>query len=226
MKTEIHIMLVEDNPSYRGVIDMTITDAPDMQLISIFGTAEAALQALVDSSEKPDIILLDIRLPGMSGIQSIPQIKKASPETHIIMLTQSKNEKDVVKAIQSGATGYLLKSSSIEEITQGIRTVAGGGSSLNIDVARYIVEALHTESTTDQIEIQLSGRESEILILLSEGLVKKQIADQLGIGIHTVGDHVKNIYQKLQVPNAPAAISKAYRSGILSTKENDEEQCD
>ena len=159
--------------------------------------------------------MLDINLPGICGIDAIPQIKMLSPEAKIIMLTQSDNEADVVKSIQSGATGYLLKSASIEEITQGVRTVADGGSSLDVAVAKYIVDALHTRPADAEVTIQLSNRESEILTLLSEGLVKKQIAEQLGIGMHTVGDHVKQIYRKLNVPNAPAAVSKAYRSGLF-----------
>lgn len=213
-------MLVEDNPGYREVIELTLADTSDMQLEALFGTAEAALQALQDTPQKSQIILLDINLPGISGIDAIPQIRQLSPDTQIIMLTQSNNEADVVKAIQTGATGYLLKSASIEEITQGIRTVAEGGSSLDASVAKYIVDALHTPSSTAVATINLSNRESEILTLLSEGFVKKQIADQLGIGIHTVGDHVKKIYRKLNVPNAPSAVSKGFRSGILKPEDH------
>lgn len=220
MKTPIHIILVEDNPGYREVIELTLADASDMQLDALFGTAEAALQALQDTPEKPDMVLLDINLPGISGIEAIPQIKKLSPETQIIMLTQSDNEADVVTAIQSGATGYLLKSASIEEIIQGIRSVADGGSSLDAGVAKYIIDALHEQPSTAQVTINLSDRESEILTLLSEGFSKKQIADQLVISIHTVGDHVKQIYRKLNVPNAPAAVSKAFRSGILRSEDD------
>jgi len=215
MTDPIHIMLVEDNPGYREVIELTLADAADLQLDAVCGTAEAALQVLQDAPGKLQIILLDINLPGMSGIAAITQIKQLSPETRIIMLTQSDYEADVVKAIQTGATGYLLKSASIEEIIQGIRTVANGGSSLDASVAKYIVDALYAPSSTAKVSIKLSSRELETLTLLSEGLSKKQIADQLGIGIHTVGDHVKQIYRKLNVPNAPAAVSKGFRSGIL-----------
>lgn len=220
MKTPIHVMLVEDNPGYREVIELTLADTSDLHLNTVCGTAEAALQALQDTPEKPQIILLDINLPGVSGIDAVPQIKKLRPDIQIIMLTQSGSEADVVKAIQTGATGYLLKSASIEEITQGIRTVADGGSSLDASVAKYIVDALHTQQSSGKATINLSNREAEILTLLSEGFVKKQIADRLGIGIHTVGDHVKQIYRKLNVPNAPAAVSKAYRNGILNSKED------
>jgi len=217
MKKQIHIILVEDNPGYREVIEFTLADAPGMQLDAVFGTAEAALQHLQDSSREPDVTLLDINLPGISGIEAIPQIKERSPATQIIMITQSDSEADVVEAIQTGASGYLLKSATIEDITQGIRTVAEGGASLDASVAKFIVKAMHVRHPKPEMNITLTGRESEVLVLLSEGMLKKQIADQLGIGMHTVADHVKEIDRKLNVQNAPAAITKAFRSGLLAT---------
>ena len=214
MKQPIHIILIEDNPSYREVIGFTLADEPDLELIASYGAAEAALTALENESNHPDLILLDIHLPGMSGVECIPLLRERCPNTRIIMLTQSNNEADVVQAIQLGAEGYLLKSSSIEEIIRGIQSVNAGEAFLDHGVAKFIVKAMHSRQA-NQIQIKLSAREKEILILLGEGFLKKQIADQLGIGFHTVGDHVKSIYHKLNVPNAPAAISKAYRSGIL-----------
>ncbi len=209
-------MLVEDHPDYREVIELSLLDEPDMQMISKFGAAEVALRSLEDRSTltKPDVILLDINLPGMSGIKAIPWIKKYSPTTKVIMLTQSDMEADVVQAIQSGAAGYLLKSASIEEITQGIRTVMANGASLDASVARYLVLAMREQPTVEN-EVALTNREMEILSMLAEGLVKKQIADQLSIGIHTVAEHVKRIYTKLEVQNAPSAIHKAHHLGIF-----------
>jgi DNA-binding NarL/FixJ family response regulator len=216
MTKKIQIMLVEDHPDYREVIELSLLDEPDMQMISKFGAAEVALRSLEDRSTltKPDVILLDINLPGMSGIKAIPWIKKYSPTTKVIMLTQSDMEADVVQAIQSGAAGYLLKSASIEEITQGIRTVMANGASLDASVARYLVLAMREQPTMEN-EVALTNREMEILSMLAEGLVKKQIADQLSIGIHTVAEHVKRIYTKLEVQNAPSAIHKAHHLGIF-----------
>lgn len=216
MTKKIQIMLVEDHPDYREVIELSLLDEPDMQMISKFGAAEVALRSLEDRSTltKPDVILLDINLPGMSGIKAIPWIKKYSPTTKVIMLTQSDMEADVVQAIQSGAAGYLLKSASIEEITQGIRTVMANGASLDASVARYLVLAMREQPTVEN-EVALTNREMEILSMLAEGLVKKQVADQLSIGIHTVAEHVKRIYTKLEVQNAPSAIHKAHHLGIF-----------
>ena len=209
-------MLVEDHPDYREVIELSLLGEPDMQMISKFGAAEVALRSLEDRSTltKPDVILLDINLPGMSGIKALPWIKKYSPTTKVIMLTQSDMEADVVQAIQSGAAGYLLKSASIEEITQGIRTVMANGASLDASVARYLVLAMREQPTVEN-EVALTNREMEILSMLAEGLVKKQVADQLSIGIHTVAEHVKRIYTKLEVQNAPSAIHKAHHLGIF-----------
>ncbi len=211
----IRIMVVEDNVDYRTVIALAIDDATDMKLIGLFGTTEIALRTLETTreSEKPDILLLDLRLPGMSGLDALPLIHAASPATRIIILSQSDAPNDIVRAISSGVSGYLLKSARLKEITEAIRTVSQGGGSLDKNVAKFILEKM---TTKEFFHIDaLTERENEILLMLSEGLVKKEIATQLGIGYSTVDTHVSHIYKKLGVSNAPAAVSKAYQSGIL-----------
>ena len=211
----IRIMVVEDNVDYRTVIALAIDDATDMKLIGLFGTTEIALRTLETTreSEKPDILLLDLRLPGMSGLDALPLIHAASPATRIIILSQSDAPNDIVRAISSGVSGYLLKSARLKEITEAIRTVSQGGGSLDKNVAKFILEKM---TTKELFHIDaLTERENEILLMLSEGLVKKEIATQLGIGYSTVDTHVSHIYKKLGVSNAPAAVSKAYQSGIL-----------
>ena len=211
----IRIMVVEDNVDYRTVIALAIDDATDMKLIGLFGTTEIALRTLeaTRESEKPDILLLDLRLPGMSGLDALPLIHAASPATRIIILSQSDAPNDIVRAISSGVSGYLLKSARLKEITEAIRTVSQGGGSLDKNVAKFILEKM---TTKELFHIDaLTERENEILLMLSEGLVKKEIATQLGIGYSTVDTHVSHIYKKLGVSNAPAAVSKAYQSGIL-----------
>ena len=211
----IRIMVIEDNVDYRTVIALAIDDATDMKLIGLFGTTEIALRTLETTreSEKPDILLLDLRLPGMSGLDALPLIHAASPATRIIILSQSDAPNDIVRAISSGVSGYLLKSARLKEITDSIRTVSQGGGSLDKNVAKFILEKM---TTKELFHIDaLTERENEILLMLSEGLVKKEIATQLGIGYSTVDTHVSHIYKKLGVSNAPAAVSKAYQSGIL-----------
>lgn len=208
---------MEDNPQYREIIEIALLEEPNIELVAQFGAVEVALHSLREESfsENVDIMLLDVRLPGMSGVDAIAQIKEVAPRLKIIMLTQSDMEADVIRAIQSGAEGYLLKSVSIKEITQGIQTVVEGGAPLEPSIAKFVMQAMRGERPKAKLDIQLTPREKDILELLSNGLAKKQIAGELNISAHTVGEYVKNIYTKLKVQNAPAAVAKAYKSGLF-----------
>ena len=210
-------MLVEDHPEYREVIDLALRDRSDMQLISQVGSAERALQILQNQLDDnvPDLILLDLNLPGASGLDALPMLRSCCPNISVIILTQSDDESNVMRAIQLGATGYLLKSSTVNQIVEAIRTVAEGGALLGSGVAKQILQTLQKRIPHDELQDALSQRELEILKLLGEGHLKKEIASQLGISITTVATYIRRIYEKLDVQNAPAAISKAYRAGIL-----------
>ncbi len=215
----IRVMLVEDNPEYREVIRLALEDELDIDLTYQFGTSEIALRTLQDPScqEVPDIILLDLRLPGMGGLDSIPHFRASVRDAKLIILTQSDREQDVLRAIFLGASGYLLKTATVNQITEGIRSVSAGGASLDAGVAKFILKSLQTRLPDEGKELLLSKRELEILTLLAEGLVKKQIAVQLDISYTTVDTHVGHIYKKLNVSNAPAAVSKAHRLRIFPT---------
>ena len=216
-------MLVEDHPEYREVIAIAVGKEPDLELTGFFGAAEVALRSLQDLTTRiePEIVLLDINLPGMSGLEAIPFFRTAIPDSKIIILSQSDKEADVLRAITKGAAGYLLKSSTVRQIKEGIRSVIEGDAPLDAGVAKYIMQALKAKPLLDQPERALSPRELEILSMLGDGLVKKEIADQLDITYGTVATHVRNIYEKLSVINAPAAITKAYRSGILPVDDSE-----
>ncbi|MBI9020771.1 MAG: response regulator transcription factor [Verrucomicrobia bacterium] len=219
MKEPIQIMLVEDHPAYREVIEMALKKEKDLTLASQFGTAEMALRTAQDhKAQKPHIILLDLNLPGMSGLDAIPWFKKYTPDSRIIILTQSGMEADVLQAIRSGAAGYLLKSSTVAQIKEGIRSVMDGGHPIDAGIARFILTSLKKPLPKNEQLTPLSNREIEILTLLADGLARKEIADRLDIGTSTVVTHLGHIYDKLNVPNAPSAVSKAYRSGILPAK--------
>ena len=219
MPTIIRTMLVEDNRDYRSVIEHALEVEPDIELVSQFSTPEIALRSLEDHKTRKvaDLILLDLRLPGMDGLEALPWFLKALPDAKVIILTQSDAEADVLKAIKLGAAGYLLKSTRADQLIDGIRNVMSGGASLEAGVARLIIETLQTKLPDNKPEQLLSKRELEILTLLAEGLAKKEICNQLKISYSTVDTHVAHIYNKLDASNAPAAISKAYRKGILKT---------
>jgi DNA-binding NarL/FixJ family response regulator len=217
---KIQVMLVEDHAGYREVITRALKRERNITLISQFGTAEIALRSLQDSETRnvPDLILLDLNLPGMSGLEALPLFLATLPNVKIMILTQSDNEADVMNAITLGASGYLLKSSTVSQIREGIQTITDGGAPIDPGVARFILNTLKTRSHRTPPEHILTEREMEILTLLAEGLVKKEIATQLGISSHTVITHVSHIYEKLHASNAPSAINKAYRLGIFPTR--------
>jgi DNA-binding NarL/FixJ family response regulator len=220
MNDPVTVMLVEDNPDFRKAIRLALSRDVAIELVSEFGTAEIALRSLRDGSvpDSPDVILLDLRLPGMGGLDALPHFTSTAPQAKVIVLTQSDCEADVLRAIALGAAGYLLKSSTITQIKEGIRTVIDGGASLDSGVAKFLLKSLQARLPTAKAEGLLSERELEILALLGEGLVKKEIADRLGITYPTVDSHVQHVYEKLQVHNAPAAINIAYRLGIFPPK--------
>jgi DNA-binding NarL/FixJ family response regulator len=217
MNRKIRIMMIEDHPEYREVVGLALSKEPDMEVTSQFGTSERALRSLRDREEyqEPDIILLDLHLPGASGLEAIVHFNNVIPQAKIIILTQSNREEDVLKAIMLGAAGYLLKSSTVRQLTEGIRTVMEGGASLDTKLAKFVLKTLKNKLPPSEIEHLLSMRELEVLTMLAEGRVKKEIAERLHIGLTTVVSHVGHIYEKLNAPNAPSAVAKAFQLGIL-----------
>lgn len=217
MNRKIRIMMIEDHPEYREIVELALNKEPDMELTSQYGTTERALRSLRDreAQAEPDIILLDLHLPGLSGLEAIPHFTAEIPQARIIILTQSNREEDVLKAIMLGASGYLLKSSTVRQLTEGIRTVMEGGASLDTRLAKFVLKTLKAKLPSNEIDHLLSKRELEVLTMLAEGRVKKEIADSLRISLTTVVSHVGHIYEKLNAPNAPAAIAKAFQLGIL-----------
>jgi len=209
-------MLVEDSRAFARVVELALDEDPAVGKVVCFGTAEAALRSLNQLQRfEPDVIVLDISLPGMSGLEAIPHFHDALENVPIIMLTQSDGESDVIEALSLGAMGYLLKSATSEEIRAAARNVASGGTALDTGVSRHVIDALKKQPRKEDADHQLSERELATLELMAEGLSRKEIADRFGVSVSTVVTHINRIYRKLDVPNAPAAISKGYRAGIL-----------
>ena len=218
MPNPIKLIIVEDNPEYRNVLKLAFELDNDIDLIGIYGSAEHSLRALEPKSKStlnPDVLLLDLNLPEMPGLEAMRWFHKYIPKTPIIVLTQSDAESDVVSAIQNGATGYLLKSATVQKIKESIVTVASGGALIDAKIAKFILTQIQAAPAAGKSKISLTDRELEVLELLADGLVKKEIAEKLGISYFTVSTHIRHIYDKLNVLNAPAAISTAYKIGIL-----------
>ncbi|MGJ8650328.1 MAG: response regulator [Opitutaceae bacterium] len=214
-------MLIEDNDEYREVIQFAIGREDDLELFSQFGTAEMAVSSLdkIRSKLVPDVILLDLRLPGMSGLDAIPYFKERLPKIKIVVLSQSDAAADVIRAITLGASGYLLKSSTVQQVKEGIRNVMQGGASIDPNVAQHLINSLRGRPTPLVSNKLLSEREFQVLELLADGLQKREISEKLGISYPTVDAHVRHIYEKLDVKNAPSAVRTAYRMGVFTSDE-------
>jgi DNA-binding NarL/FixJ family response regulator len=208
------VWLIEDNRTFRHTISRVIDETADMACPHRFSNCEDALRALGQESA-PDVILLDVGLPGMSGIEGIGRIKEVSPDTHAIILTVFDDQEKVIKAICAGASGYLLKTSPVEEITAGIRDVMKGGAPMNGRIAKMVLRMFSKIAPKSSNDYDLTEREREILKLLVEGMLKKEIADRLDISFHTVDSHLRNIYTKLHVNSQTGAVAKALREGLV-----------
>lgn len=179
-----------------------------------FGSCEDALEQIEKENLEPDIILLDIGLPGMSGVEGITHFKRITPVSKIVMLTIQDDDESVFKAICNGASGYLLKDSTSINILESVKEVLNGGAPMNSAIAAKVLR-MFRDFVPAQNEYNLSAREKEILILLVEGLSKKQIAEKIFLSYHTIDSHIRNIYEKLEVHSRSSAVAKAIKEKLI-----------
>lgn len=212
-KNKINIWLVEDNISYRKTLTGLINRSPGLYCPQAFATCEETI-LMLQTEPFPNVILLDIGLPGMSGIEGIEKFKEITPNTHVLILTVYDDNDKVFNAICAGASGYLLKDSSPEKIVSSIEEVLAGGAPMNMQIARKVLK-MFSRFTPKKKDYGLTEREKEILQFLLTGLTKQQIAEKLFISFHTVNTHLKNIYNKLHVNTRSGAISKVFRENII-----------
>lgn len=215
MQQVIRVLTIEDNTAYRQSLQDTIEAAPDMLLAASFGRGENAVDALKEDccTIRPHVVLLDLHLPGRDGISFIPVIKQLVPDAEIIVLTQDDNYLKTLEAIRLGVAGYLLKSVSINEIWNAIREVRQGGNVIDPRLSRLVLNVLTSREAP--VENPLSERERQVLEQLAMGYLKKEIADNLQLSIHTVNRYSENLYKKLQVTNVAAAVATAIRKGLI-----------
>ena len=213
-QTPIRILIADDHAVVREGLRALIEAKPDMELV---GEAEDGVEAvLMARSLKPDVILLDLLMPRMDGIQAIGEIRQENPHARILILTSFAADDKVFPAIKAGALGYLLKDSSSQALIQAIREVYRGESSLHPTIARKLIRELLRPSTAAPAENLLTEREVAVLKLIAGGLSNQEIADTLVISQRTVSSHVSNILEKLHLANRTQAALYALREGLAS----------
>ena len=205
---KISLALVEDLSEVREGLEQFISLSAEFRMIGSFANAEEALHELPHLA--PDIVIMDINLPGMSGIECIRRVKARIPKTQFMMFTVYENDERVFDALKAGASGYLLKNTGLPQLIDALRDLYQGGSPMSANIARKLVTLFRDEHAEAQSSTQLTKRENEILHLLSKGLLYKEISDQLNISTGTVRQHIHNIYEKLHVQNRKEAINKAF----------------
>ena len=213
-RSQTRVGIVEDNPGLRRSLIRLVNHAPGMSCAGAWPEGKSALAQL--PALKPDVVLMDINMPGMSGIECTAQLKQLSPGTQVIMVTVYEDADSVFHALQAGACGYMLKRASTAEILDAINEVRSGGAPMTSEIARKVVHAFQKTPAQAGAKIELSQREGEILELLSHGFANKEIADKLNISYQTVKVHVKHIYEKLHVRSRSEALMKYVSDKSLS----------
>ena len=204
----ISISIVEDLVEVREGLSQFISLNPEFKVVGSFRTAEEAVAEI--PRLKPNIVVMDINLPGMNGIECIRQLKEKTPGTQFMMFTVYENDEKVFEALKAGASGYLLKNTGLVQMISSLKELHEGGSPMSSNIARKLVSVFHQQAKVKSEIESLSPRENEVLVLLSDGLLYKEIADQLSISIATVRQHIHKIYDKLHVENRTEALNKAY----------------
>jgi DNA-binding NarL/FixJ family response regulator len=206
MSKVIKVAIVDDQADLRENIAGFVDAAKGFRCVSTYASAEEALARL--SQDQPDVVLMDINLGGMSGIECVRQVKPRMPTTQIVMLTVFEDTEKIFSALAAGASGYLLKRLAPAKLLEAIREVYEGGSPMSAPIARKVVQSLQKAPAPAAESTELSPREREVLNGLAEGQVYKQIADRLGVSIHTVRNYIRRIYEKLHVQSRTEAVAK------------------
>lgn len=206
----ITVAIVEDDRRVRESLSVLINGTENIQCISTHSSGEEALEDIL--FKKPDVVLMDINLPGMSGIECVRKLKAQLPKVQILMLTMYEDDEKVFQSLVAGASGYLVKRTSPSALLSAIQDVYSGASPMSGKVARTVVEYFHKQQKNAPHEQSLSRREEEILRLLAKGYRYKEIADALAISFETVRSHLKNIYDKLHVRSRTEAVVKYLRN--------------
>jgi DNA-binding NarL/FixJ family response regulator len=209
MNKQIKVAIVDDDAGIRGTLSLLIRRAGGFALTGEFADARSALKEL--PKQLPDVVLMDINLPGMNGVECVRQLKQLLPQTQVMMLTVYEDTENIFNALTAGANGYMLKRTPSKELLEAISEVHRGGSPMTMHIARKVVQSLQQTALTAQPTENLSEREQQVLDHLSHGLMYKEIAEKLGISYETVHTYIRRIYEKLQVRTRTEAVAKFLR---------------
>lgn len=201
----IAVVVVEDDSSIRSILKTWLEEADGFTCAGVFPDVESALPRI--PQVKPDVAIVDINLPGLSGIECVRQLKPQTPATQFVMLTVYEDSNHIFDALSAGATGYLVKTTSREALFAALREVHGGGSPMSGNIARKVVQNLQQPKPKTTQSDELSKRENEVLALLAQGYLYKEIAEALGIRLDTVNTYIRRIYEKLHVHSRAQAVA-------------------
>jgi DNA-binding NarL/FixJ family response regulator len=213
----IRLLVVDDHALFRAGLVSLLGEMPGYQVVGEAQDGKSAVEAALRL--RPDVILLDVNMPGMSGVEAVAAIRKTTLKSRILMLTISKNEEDLFGAITAGADGYLLKNAEIDELCKSIQLVHDGMSVLSPQVTRQVLKKVSVDRSPEN---ELSSREMEVLECLAQGKTTLQIATELFISENTVKTHVRHILDKLEAANRAEAVSKGLQIGLLKSSDRDE----
>src|SRR4051794_21798156 len=203
----LKVAIVEDDPRWRTNLEILLRETEGLECVGSFGTGKDAVRDL--PGKRPQVVLMDINLPGISGVECTRQLRSLLPATQIVILTVYDDSDRIFHALQMGANGYLLKRASADEILQAIHDVHSGGAPMSAYIARKVVQSFRHQSPTARQDEVLSKRESEVLGYVSRGYSDKEVAEALGLTSATVRSYLKTIYSKLHVHSRTQAILKA-----------------
>ncbi len=209
----MRVMIVDDHPVTRDGLRTAFNMADEIEVVGEASSGEEAVHVVEEA--KPDIVFMDVRMPGMNGIQATRQIKEKHPDTKVILFTIDESRASVAEAIQAGVSGYLLKDASVGELINAARQAMAGKAVIHPSLTQAFIEEVQLVDRPSTAEAPLSPREVEILQKIAYGATTKEVADQLGISFHTVKTHLERIFEKLGANDRAQAVAIAIRQGLV-----------
>lgn len=210
--SRITVAIVDDDANVRGMIQMLIGNAADLKFVGAYSSCDDVLENMID--DIPDVVLMDINMPGRSGIECVEALRLEIPDMKILMLTNYSDDERVFDSLRAGAVGYLLKNSSIEKISEAIKEAHNGGAPMSGEIAQKVLAYFQSQKKNVKYTTELSERELDVLRALTDGLSNKEIAAKLFVSLPTVRFHLKNIYAKLHVTSRTEAVIKAMQEKL------------